>query len=111
MLLLRSRVVLFGLLAAFAIFTAVPYRIAAQDAGAQTKPASSTYDSQRKFAMELFRQNHHLEALPVLQELAKQKPDDADVLFAWGACLVDHSATVPDEAAAAQERVQARQLL
>jgi len=108
MLLLRSRVVL---LVALATFTATPCRLTAQDSNSQTKPPDSTYDSQRKFAMELFRQNHHLEALPVLQELAKQKPDDAEVLFAWGACLVDHSATVSDEAAAAQERVQARQLL
>lgn len=108
MLLLRGRVVI---LVALAIFTAAPCRLTAQDSNSQTKPPDSTYDSQRKFAMELFRQNHHLEALPVLQELAKQKPDDAEVLFAWGACLVDHSATVTDEAAAAQERVQARQLL
>jgi tetratricopeptide (TPR) repeat protein len=111
MLPLRSRVVLLVLLVAFAILTAVPHRIAAQDASAQSKSADSSHDSQRRFAMELFRQNHHLEALPVLEELAKQKPDDADVLFAWGVCLVDHSATVTDDAAAAQERVQARQVL
>jgi len=67
MLPLRSRVVL---LVALAIFTAASCRLTAQDSNSQTKPPDSTYDSQRKFAMELFRQNHHLEALPVLQELA-----------------------------------------
>jgi len=38
----------------------------------------------------------HLEALPVLESLAKQNPDDADVIFAWGVRL---------------ETVRARQLL
>jgi len=53
----------------------------------------------------------HLEALPVLESLAKQNPDDADVIFAWGVCLLDHSATLPDQEAERLETVRARQLL
>jgi tetratricopeptide (TPR) repeat protein len=52
-----------------------------------------------------------LEALPIFQQLAKQNPNDADVIFGWGACLIDHSATLGNEAAANQERMQARELL
>lgn len=52
-----------------------------------------------------------MEGLPVFESLAKQNPNDADVIFGWGACLVSHSATVSDPNAARQERLQARQLL
>jgi tetratricopeptide (TPR) repeat protein len=83
-------------------------------ARAQDPPAASAespYNAQRKFALDLFNQNHYLEALPVLQQLANEKPDDAEVLFAYGACLVNHSATVSDEQSAIRERIQARDLL
>jgi tetratricopeptide (TPR) repeat protein len=70
-----------------------------------------TYDEQKKFAVMLFQQNHHLEALPIFQDLAKRNPGDAEVLFGYGACLIDHSATVKDQPAARAERLQARDLL
>jgi tetratricopeptide (TPR) repeat protein len=70
-----------------------------------------TFEEQKKFAIMLFTQNHHLEALPIFQDLAKRNPGDAEVLFGYGACLIDHSATVKDEAAARTERLQARRLL
>lgn len=82
-----------------------------EGAAPQTNPADETFDQQKKFAFILFNQNHHLEALPIFQDLAKRNPGDADVLFGYGACLMDHSATVRDETAARAERLQARELL
>jgi len=70
-----------------------------------------TFEEQKKFAVMLFTQNHHLEALPVFQDLAKRNPGDAEVLFGYGACLIEHSATLKEEGAARAERLQARELL
>ena len=69
------------------------------------------YQAQRKFALALYEQNKHLEALPVLESLAKQKPDDADVVFAMGICILDHAATLPDPESSRLETVSARQAL
>jgi tetratricopeptide (TPR) repeat protein len=74
-------------------------------------PADDAYQSQRKFAIALLNQQKHMEALPVFESLAKQNPNDAEVLFGWGACLVNHSATVTDPEAARKERIHARELL
>src|SRR5258708_7625958 len=86
--------------------------VSAQDSNRTPASASDdAYQAQRKFALGLFNQNHHLEALPIFQQLAKQNPNDAEVIFGWGACLIDHSATVSDDRTANQERAQARELL
>ena len=69
------------------------------------------YQSQRKFAIALLNQQKHMEALPVFESLAKQNPNDTEALFGWGACLVNHSATVTDPEAARKERIHARELL
>jgi len=69
------------------------------------------FEQQKKFAAMLFAQNHHLEALPVYEDLAKRNPGDAEVLFGYGACLIDHSATLKDQEAARAERRKARELL
>jgi len=74
-------------------------------------PADDAYQSQRKFALALLDQQKYMEGLPVFESLAKQNPKDADVIFGWGACLLNHSATVSDPEAARKERIQARQLL
>lgn len=73
--------------------------------------ADSAFQAQKTFATNLFNQNHHLEALPVLEQLLKEKPDDSDVMFMYGASLVDHSATLADDAAQSRELIRARQLL
>jgi len=92
--------------------TLISPAVSAQDSNPTPASASdAAYQAQRKFALGLFNQNHHLEALPIFQQLAKQNPNDADVIFGWGACLIDHSATVSDDLAANQERAQARELL
>ena len=82
-----------------------------QNSAPATATTDTAYAAQRAFALNLFKQNHHLEALPVLAALAKQNPSDAQVLGAWGVCLVDHAATLEDEQAANQDRIQARKLL
>ena len=73
--------------------------------------ADDAYKAERKQAVALFNEQKHLEALPLLEELAAKNSNDADVLFALGACLVDHSATIADESAAKKERVRAREYL
>lgn len=74
-------------------------------------PAEDAYQAQRKFAIALLNQQKQLEALPVFESLAKQNPNDPEVIFGWGACLLQHSAIVTDPDAAKQERARARELL
>jgi tetratricopeptide (TPR) repeat protein len=71
-------------------------------AGAQTT---------RQRAFELFKQDKHLEALPLFEELALKSPDDSDVLLGLGVCLVSEAATLDDQDAATKERLRARQVL
>ena len=65
----------------------------------------------RQRAFELFKQDKHLEALPLFEELALKSPDDRDVLLGLSVCLVAESSTLDDENAATKERVRARQVL
>ena len=69
------------------------------------------YKAERQQALALFYQQKHIEALPLFEDLAKKNPNDADVQFGLGACLVDHSATLGDEEAGKKERVRAREIL
>jgi tetratricopeptide (TPR) repeat protein len=85
--------------------------ILAQDAATASSAAEDPYQAQRKFAIALLNDKKYLEALPVFESLAKQNPNDPEVIFGWGASLLNHSATVTDTAAARQERVRARELL
>src|SRR5260370_5144146 len=78
---------------------------------AQQSAGDDAYKAERRQAVALFNDQKHLEALPLFEELAAKNPNDADVLFALGACLVDHSATVADESAAKKERIRAREFL
>src|SRR5215831_14575630 len=72
------------------------------DAGLQSK---------RQAALQLFEQGKRLEALPLLEAIAKARPEDDEALVALAASLVEHAATLPDEAAAGRERLRARALL
>ena len=74
---------------------------------AQTAGENTT----RQRAFELFKQDKHLEALPLFEELALKSPDDRDVLVGLGVCLVSEAATLDDQDAASKERVRARQVL
>jgi tetratricopeptide (TPR) repeat protein len=72
---------------------------------------SASVDDNRKLAFELFKQDKHLEALPLFEELALKSPDDRDVLVGLGACLVSEAATLDGQDAASKERMRARQVL
>ncbi|HEX9255409.1 MAG TPA: tetratricopeptide repeat protein [Candidatus Angelobacter sp.] len=65
----------------------------------------------RQRAFELFKQDKHLEALPLFEELTLKSPEDRDVLLGLGVCLVAEATTLDDENAATKERVRARQVL
>lgn len=69
------------------------------------------YKMRRQKATDLFNQGKRLEALPLLEQLAKENPKDDEVLVALAASLVDHAATLADAQAAGKERLRARDLL
>ena len=76
-----------------------------------TQSDDDSYKAERSQAVALFRENKHLEAVPLFEDLAKRNPEDAGVLEGLGACLIDKSATIADQDFAAKERVRARTLL
>lgn len=81
---------------------------------AQTSPSSSanaTGPVKRQSAITLFNEGKRLEALPLLEDLAREDPKDSEVLVALAASLVEHAATLNDGGAAAKERFRARDLL
>lgn len=77
---------------------------------AQTHP-DATYRTRRQQAVQLFDQGKRLEALPLLEELAQQSPEDEEVVVDLAASLVHHAATLTDRQAAGAERLRARALL
>jgi tetratricopeptide (TPR) repeat protein len=75
-------------------------------------PGMDTSDQpKRQTAISLFNDGKRLEALPLLEELARKDPQDSEVLVALAASLVEHAATLTDADAAAKERFRARDLL
>lgn len=79
-------------------------------ARAQTA-GNADYQARRQKASDLFNQGKRLEALPFLEQLAKENPNDDQILVALAASLVEHAATLSDEQAAGNERLRARALL
>lgn len=85
----------------------------------QTKPRtdyvppnlSPELEKDRRYAMELVRDNKFLEALPWLEKLAKEVPNDAEVLVRLAECLYSHSATIQDTKARKAEVLRTRELL
>ena len=71
---------------------------------------NSAYQAKRQEASELFAQGKRLEVLPILEELVKTNPQDDGMQVYLAACLVEHAATLPDEAAG-KERLRARELV
>src|SRR5215475_3381494 len=96
------RLPLLPFLLASVLFARVPLAIGQQAAAPAPDAPEDAYHAQRKFAIALLNQQKQLEALPVFESLAKQNPNDPEVLFGWGACLVTHSATVADPEAGRQ---------
>lgn len=58
----------------------------------------------------MFQQGERLEALPLLEQLVKANPKDAEMLVDLAAALADHAA-LGDREAAGRERLRARDLL
>jgi tetratricopeptide (TPR) repeat protein len=79
-----------------------PVKLSAQTGGETTT---------RQRAFELFKQDKHLEALPLFEELALKSPEDREVLLGLGVCLVAEATTLDDQDTATKERVRARQVL
>lgn len=95
----RFRLVLFAfLLTALALGTA-------------QNTADDTYKSDRQRAIQLYNADKYVEALPLFEDLAKRNPEDPNVLVGLAACLINESATLEDQDAAAKERIRARGLL
>jgi Flp pilus assembly protein TadD len=78
-------------------------------AHAQTQDASLR--AKRQQALQLFDQGKRLEALPLLEELAKKNSADEEVVVALAASLVSHAATLTDRQAADKDRLRAKDLL
>jgi hypothetical protein len=71
---------------------------------ASTPPGpGATFQQQKDFAASLFNNQLTMEALPLYEDLARQNPGDTEVLLGLGGCLVAHSATLKNEAAAQAE--------
>lgn len=79
-------------------------------AQAQTQ-RDAAYQGKRRQAIELFAQGKRLEALPLLEDLVEKNPKDDELLVALAASLVRHAATLPDQQAAAKERLRARNVV
>ena len=69
-----------------------------------------SYDERKKQAVELFRQGKYLEALPILDKLHAENPNDAQVLEGLSFATIAHSMTLSDPAARKEERIKARKL-
>ncbi|MBV8826462.1 MAG: tetratricopeptide repeat protein [Hyphomicrobiales bacterium] len=83
---------------------------AAQGNAAWAKPDTSDQQKRQK-AVALFGEGKRLEALPLLEELVQENPQDAELLVDLGASLIEHAATLTDREAAAKERFRARDLV
>jgi tetratricopeptide (TPR) repeat protein len=88
----------------FGVYGSVAQIVPASDANAAEQ-------AKRQKAVALFNQGKRLEALPLLEELARKDANDSEVLVALAASLVDHAATLTDPQAVAKDRFRARDLL
>lgn len=68
------------------------------------------YAARRAKALELYKAQKHMEALPLLEVLHAEKPDDVPVLEALAFDVMSHAATLDDAEARKKERVRGRQL-
>src|SRR6476660_5261362 len=69
-----------------------------------------SYDERRKHALDLYVQGRFVDALPVLEKLHAEKPDDVAVLEGLSFATLAHSATIGDPAGRKEERARARKL-
>lgn len=59
--------------------------------------AAVDYSEKKQQAMDLYKQNRFVEAVPLLEQLAAVNNDDKDVFSTFGFCLYSLIETVPDE--------------
>jgi tetratricopeptide (TPR) repeat protein len=76
---------------------------------AQSAP-DPTYQAERRRVEQLFQEGQRLEALPLLEQLVKANPKDAEMLVDLAASLVDQAALI-DREAGGRQRLRARDLL
>jgi hypothetical protein len=67
----------------YGLLAMVPNSYCQESSSTSAVPEDGTYQSQRDFAVGLFKQNHRSEALPIFQQLAKRNPNDTEVIFGW----------------------------
>lgn len=72
--------------------------------------ASSEYEQNKQKAYKLFDNHRPLDALPLLEELATQKPDDIGVLDKLCYAIFLRAATLTDPVERKKERLRAREL-
>lgn len=70
--------------------------------------SNDTYQTRRAQAFALFDSQKLVDALPLLEKLHAEKPDDLIVLDRLSFVVLAHSATLPDPAARKLERARAR---
>jgi tetratricopeptide (TPR) repeat protein len=80
-------------------------------AGIRVVAQDSDYASERRRAFALLDESKMLEALPILEKLAVQNPNDKEVQFFLGFCLFARSRDIKDPVAHKQERLRARDYL
>ena len=73
--------------------------------------SQTNYEAERERALQLFTDSKLTEALPLFQKLAKEKPEDAEVTFGLGFCLLAKANTDPNVAARKEGRKRAREIL
>jgi tetratricopeptide (TPR) repeat protein len=74
-------------------------------------PATAQQEDERRRAFRLFNERKFDDAVPLLEKLAEQNPDDAQVIGGLGFAVLMRSMPLKDEARRKQERVRARALL
>jgi tetratricopeptide (TPR) repeat protein len=72
--------------------------------------SAEDYQTLRQQALDGFHVRNAIERLPLLEKLAAQKPDDAEVLYALSVALLQNAATLPTQPERTAMRLRARQL-
>ncbi len=99
MRLLGAGKISFALLASCALILASPAR-----AGMES------YKSERQNAVEIYGKSR-INALPLLENLIKRNPEDAEILVMLAGALISRAVTLDDQEAAANERIRAKKHL
>jgi tetratricopeptide (TPR) repeat protein len=101
---------LFALLLSLCTLAPVLQANAAESNATRATPDNSDQEKRQK-AAALVKQGNRLDALPLLEGLVQENPQDAGLLVDLAASLIDHAATLTDQDAAAKERFRARDLV